>query len=398
MSAAVGTPVRDGTAIVEAVTKLAPVFRHREPESEARRSVPRESIEDLIDSGMYRMLTPALWGGYELRIRDFVLATAAAAKGSPSTGWLAGQMSFAPLVLGAFGAEAQAAVWGANPDAILASTTVGLTARPVAGGFRISGKGPFASGVNHADWLYLGAPVIEDSATESSIAPDIRFFLVPTSEVTIVDTWHTAAMRGTGSNTVVLDDVFVPAALSMYAADQREGVGPGIGPDTSYLYKVPWIAVVPLIYTSTMLGSTQAAYEVLVSSLANKRSASGERSADSEDVQIQVAFASAKIDAAECLLLSIADRADSGLEYSLLERAAVVRTASFVTSILMEAIDMVLGLGGTASFGESNYLQQAWRDVHFAAAHQSLSKRLQASRYGRLQLGVEDAAKRPLFY
>lgn len=301
-------------------------------------------------------------------------------------------MAFASLVVAAASREVQETVWADGPDVILASTAAGLRATRVPGGFRLSGKGPFTSGSSNATWFYLGAMMFEDGKPV-----DGRFFILPRRDVTVEQSWNTMAMRGTGSNTVILDDVFVPEPFGVPFAQLREGSAPGAALNAHSLYHLPWVCVVPLIYTATMLGATQAAYAALLDGLRAKRGPGGRRVADSEDLQIQVSLLSAQIDAAETVLRAAADRADSGVPQTLEDRARMTRNGSFVAQSLAEAIGQVLELSGTGGFGESSIIQQAWRDVNLAAAHQSLSKRLAAARYGRLQLEVEDTSLAPFF-
>ena len=391
MSASTST-ARTGTEVISAVSDVAAHFHARRAETDAGRRIPLASMDELREAGMLRMLVPRARGGLELTIRNLVDATTAAARGCPSTGWCGGQMAFAALVFAASPIEVQEVVWARTPDIRTASTAQGLTAVPEPGGYVLSGRGAFASGIDHADWLYLGAPIIRDGQ-----GPEMRFFILAKEKVQVLDTWETTAMRGTGSNTVVVQDVFVPEAFSVRHADLREGTTPGAAINTNPMYSLPWVTVVPLIYLSTMLGTVQVAYEAMVEALNSKRSPNGLRTADSEEVQLQVSFAGARIDAAQVLLHRLADRADAARTYTVKDRAMATRDASFATSQLVEAIDEVLAISGTGGFGDTSVIGQSWSDIHFASTHQSLSKRLAGSRFGRMELGIEDAVL-PVFY
>ena len=295
MSIVISAPTETGFGVVQAVAGFAPHFRERRAITDADRRVPVASMDELREAGMLRMLVPKVFGGLELTIGDFVDATVAAARGCPSTGWCAGQMAFAALVFASGPVEAQRAIWGATPNVRSASTATGITATPAPGGFLLSGKAPFASGIDHAQWLYLGAPIIQDGKMR-----ELRFFFLRKDQVSVLDTWDTSAMRGTGSNTVVVDNAFVQDAFSVRHDDLREGRGPGSAFNTNPMYSLPWVAVVPLIYVSTMLGATQAAFEEMVESLKTKRTPGGQNSADSEELQLEVSFVAAKIAAPTC--------------------------------------------------------------------------------------------------
>lgn len=376
----------------ERVRALAAGFRERAAQTELDGSVPRESMDELIGAGMARMLVPKAYGGLEMTIRDFAEATAAAAYGCPSTGWCGGQMAFAGLVVAQFPTEVQQTVWADGPDVVFASTAIGFTATPVDGGYTLSGRGPFASGVRHATWLYLGAPVLREGQP-----PEMRFLLVRREDATVLDTWDMAAMRGTGSNTIVIEDVFVPEACTLPFAAFREATGPGSLDNRDNLYHLPWVSVVPLTYVATVLGAAESAYDQAVTILSGKRGPGGTRSADSEVLQLEMGFASAKLDAARTLMGTLADRADNGAGCTVRERARAMRDATFIVCLALEATDAVVEATGTTGFASSSVIQRGWRDAHFASAHQALNKRLIVCRYGMLELGGEEKMT-PLFY
>ena len=373
--------------IMQRVGELTGRFRRRVPATESERNVPRESIEELVSAGLARMLVPAEHGGLDLRIRDTVDTAAAVAYGCASTGWVSWLMMHVPHVIAMFPAAAQDAVWAGGPDVVTVGSHLGMTVEPLPGGYRISGRGAFTSGVNHADWVYVGGMQPSDGGP-----PQLRYFLLEKSQYTVQDTWDTVGMRGTGSNTVVVDGVFVPDSFTLAHADAREGTGPGAALNASPALRLPWVATGALGFIATMLGTARAAYDDVLASLSAKRTPGGARVADSEGLQMDVALVSARLDAAQALLGSLADRADAGGEFTLLERAGLARTGAFVATLVLDAIDTLMELAGTSGFGTTAVVQQSWRDIHFAAAHISLNKRGTWGRYGRAVLGVGEKA------
>jgi alkylation response protein AidB-like acyl-CoA dehydrogenase len=385
MSTKTATVPNQAEEIAAQVGELADRFRRRLPVTEIERSVPRESIEELVGAGLARMLVPAEHGGLDLRIRDAVDTCAAVAYGCASTGWVSWLMMHVPHVIAMFPAEAQQAVWADGPDVVTAGSHLGMNVQPVPDGYRISGRGPFTSGVNHADWIYVGGLQPADAGP-----PQLRYFLLNKSHYTIADTWDTVGMRGTGSNTVVVNDVFVPGAFTLAHIDAREGTGPGAALNANPALRLPWVATGALGFIGTMLGAAQAALDDVVASLAAKKTPAGARVADSQALQVDVGLVSAKLDAAQMLLRGLADRADAGGEFTLLERSGLTRTGSFTATLVLESIDKLMELSGTSGFGTAAVVQQSWRDIHFAAAHISLNKRDTWGRYGRALLGVPE--------
>jgi alkylation response protein AidB-like acyl-CoA dehydrogenase len=386
----IDTAVRptDRTDIAHRVSALAPGFRARIPVTEAGRSVPRESIEELRAAGMARLMVPREHGGTDGHVRDLVEATSAAAYGCPSTGWLAGLMADMPHVVGLFPPAAQAAVWADGPDALVACTVMPSgKAQRVEGGYRLSGRHAFSSGVGNADWVFVGGMVAAPAGP-----PEWRLFLVDSDHYTVEDVWNTAGMRGTGSNTVVTDDVFVPEDHTISQVEAREGTGPGSLVNADSKFRLPWYGYSILVFTSTMLGATEGAYDSARTTLAAKRTPAGALVADGQILQVQLGIVAAKISTARTLLLAIADRADSGRSYTLEDRATNGRDNAFASILLGEAVDTLLDLSGTGGFADTSPVQQAWRDVHFALAHVSVNKADIFGRYGRIALGVEEKA------
>lgn len=379
--------------LVGRISALAPSFRARVPATEARRAVPRESIDELRDAGMARLMVPREHGGSDGKVRQVVEATSAAAYGCPSTGWLAGLMADMPHVVGLFPPAAQDAVWAGGPDVLIACTVMPTgRAERVEGGYRLSGRHAFASGVGNADWVFVGAMV-----PAAAGPPEWRLFLLDKSGYSVEDVWQTAGMRGTGSNTVLTEDVFVPEEFTLSQVDAREGTGPGSFANTDPKFRLPWMGYSILVFTSTMLGATEAAYDHARSVLGGKRTPAGERVADGQILQVQLGIVAAKIATARTLLLAIADRADSGGAYTLTDRATNARNNAFASMLLGEAIDSLLEASGTGGFADDSPVQQAWRDVHFALAHVSVNKVDSFGRYGRLALGVGEKSTRGFF-
>ena len=375
-----------GTELLDRVSALAPRFRERVPVTEAARNVPPESIDELVAAGVARLMVPREHGGSDARVRDLVQVTAAAAYGCPSTGWIAGLMADLPQVVGLFPAEGQQAVWSGGPDVVIAGPVMPTgRAQQVPGGYRITGRHAFASGVAAAEWAFVGGLVHADGGP-----PEFRFFLLNRSQYTVEDVWHTTAMRGTGSNTLVVDDVFVPHGHTLSQLEAREGTGPGATLNADPKFGLPWVGYSILTFTSTMLGAVEAAYDSARASIGTKRTPGGARVADTQHVQMQMGLASAKIATARTLLLGVADRADMGTPYTLEDRATGARNNAFASMLLVEAVDTLLELSGTGAFNEVSPVQQAWRDVHFAVSHISVNKSDVFGRYGRLALGVEE--------
>ena len=216
-------PAPTGNDIVERAAALAPTFAGRADAAEQARRLPAESARDLLDLGLARILMPARFGGYELDFKTWHDAVLAISRADASHGWCASLIVHHAHLVAQFPEECQQAVWADGPDvAIAASFAPRAQAVRVPGGYRVSGENSsFSSGVDHSTWVMVGAMLPGEGA------PEWVFFMIPPGDYTVRDTWFTAGMRGTGSNTIVTDNVFVPETRMLRLTDLRQGRGPG---------------------------------------------------------------------------------------------------------------------------------------------------------------------------
>ena len=167
---------------------LIPVLRERAPRAEQLRRLPDETIADLHSSGLFRMLQPARVGGSELPYRALYELTAVIGQGCGSTSWVLANLAAHHWLLGMWHPEAQHEIWGESPDSLISSALIFARgrARRVEGGYRLSGRWPFSSGIDASAWNMFGA-VVSDEETGQS---EHRMLLVPASDYSIIDTWE----------------------------------------------------------------------------------------------------------------------------------------------------------------------------------------------------------------
>jgi 3-hydroxy-9,10-secoandrosta-1,3,5(10)-triene-9,17-dione monooxygenase len=245
-----------GEDILDRVRMVAPKFRERAAAAEEARQLPRESVAEMLDAGIARILVPRMFGGYELGLETWFDAAREIAKADASHGWCASLIHHSHVV-GMFPAQGQREVWADGPDVAIASSIhPNAKATREAGGYRVSGQGsPSASGVGHSSWSIIGAHVDEGGA------PVWMFFLIPRRDYAVRDTWFTAGMRATGSNTIVTDNVFVPEARTLRVSDLRNGTGPGGAIHNNPIYRAPFYSYSSLTFVTAMLGAAQSAYK-----------------------------------------------------------------------------------------------------------------------------------------
>jgi len=378
--------------IIERIQALAPRIAGRATAAEEARRLPAESVREMLDAGLSRILVPERFGGYGLDFDTWYEAIVAISKADASHGWCASLIVHHAHILAQFPEAAQQAVWANGPDvAIAASFAPRAKAVRTDGGYRVTGdQSTFASCVDNSTWVMVGALL------QGEAAPEWMLMMIPPGQYKVIDAWHTAGMRGTGSNTIVTDDAFVPESHALSLTDLRTGKGQG-GKDNSLIYRTLFFFYAPLTFAAPMLGAAQGAYEHFREWVKTRRSIDGSLVAEKISTQVRMARVAADLDAAELLLrrTTLAHHGPEAEWPQLLSRS--IRDFARVSEIAVEAIDTLIALCGTAGFASTHPIQRAWRDIHFAATHIALNTEINYVQYGRNALGMPRDPFRPFF-
>jgi alkylation response protein AidB-like acyl-CoA dehydrogenase len=379
--------------VIARAKALAPVFRERAAVAEQDRKISAESAAEMIDAGFARMLVPRRLGGSELGIDAWFEVMLELARADASHAWCAGLMAHVPQMLLQFGEDAQQAIWRDGPDVPTAGSVMPF-AKVVAagGGYRVSAQAPFASGVNHSTWVFVGGFLPEDGP------PDAAIFLIAPDQYQISDTWFTSGMRATGSNTIVTDDVFVPATNVLRVSDLREATGPGRDLASGGFCHLPFASYAQLSFATPMLGAARGAFDDFLGWAKHKQLPGGLRLAETQALQTAVGRISADLEAAELLLRWVVDTSDDlEIATTMDHRRACIRNYARAAELAVESIDRIVKLGGTASFAEGNPLNRAWCDIHLASAHQSLQSDSNYAQWARGDLELPTPSSLPIY-
>ena len=378
---------------LEDVRALLPAIRARAEESEQNRSIPKESAQEFLDIGLARILLPKRYGGTELGLQAWVDVCVEIGKADAAHAWCASLMIHHPHYLAQFPDAAQADVWKDGPDVSIALTfTPTSKVEPVKGGYRISCAIPYLSGINHSSRVVVGGMVPTESGE-----PEWTLFLVPDHQFTIKDTWHTMGMRGTGSNTVVVEDVFVPYEHTLRVTDMRESTTPGAKLNDAPMFRAPWIYYAGITFVAPMLGAARGALEDYRNWTAQRISLFGSQVAHYTSIQVHLARAAANLDAADLLIRRCMEDAQRPDATRLDLRSRAHRDISRVSELIVDAMDMIMKISGAAGFATSSSIQRAFRDIHFAASHVGLNPEVSFAAWGREQFGLERDPKQNMF-
>src|SRR5215212_6129189 len=208
----------DSPAVLEAARRLAPLVRENAAKIDADRELPKPVFHALADAGLYLMAVPRAVGGLEVDFPTYVQVIEEIAKADASTAWTVSQGAKWSAYSARMTREAAREIWIDTPRSVVSNTPAPTAkALVVPGGFRVSGRQPFSTGCMHASWIAAHAQVIENGEVRLRDGkPEVRYCLVPRAQVEIIDAWHTKGMRGTGTHTFEVKDVFVPEERTVF--------------------------------------------------------------------------------------------------------------------------------------------------------------------------------------
>jgi 3-hydroxy-9,10-secoandrosta-1,3,5(10)-triene-9,17-dione monooxygenase len=371
---------------------LAPALRERAARTEELRRLPPETERDLHDCGLFRILQPKRVGGSELDYVALVDCADALGLGDASVSWNFANLASHHWMLGMFAPEAQSAVWGENPDTLIASSFVfpAGRARKTGGGYLLSGHWPFSSGVEACGWNMLASVVASDDEADGV---EYRLFLLNRRDYSIDDTWNAAGLRGTGSNDVRVTDAFVPEHMTVAVSDLAGGATPGSVVNPNALYMLPVFSLFPYVLSGVGLGNAQACLDDYVE-IARHRASTYNRAklGDLQSTQIKIAEASAKIDAARLIMrtncVDVLAEIRRGDIPSIAAKTRLRRDGAFAVNLCTEAVSLLFAASGARSLFTSGALQRQFRDAHAVNAHLAFNFDAAGTNYGRVALGL----------
>jgi 3-hydroxy-9,10-secoandrosta-1,3,5(10)-triene-9,17-dione monooxygenase len=376
---------------------LAPKLRERAERAERDRNVPRESVEEYIASGLIHVLQPKRWRGYEHDHEvAFDIAIELGKSTCASSAWVLNYFADHACILAHFQDEAQHDVWSRDQAACIATSAAPTGKVTVAsGGYRLNGCWSWCSGLRHSQWIMIGGLIFRDGEDH----PDMRLFLVPVSDLRQDDTWFCAGLRGSGSISAVLDNVFVPEHRTVSFATLRDARSPGSKLNSNPIYRTPFIAVHTYALLGPALGAARGGYADFVEWTRQRYLTYTQLSiAQHVPVQLKVAEIAVQIDAAELLArraLATARRDYTGM--TVPTRTLLRRDMTYAMHMLREAMDALIKISGSSGLMDGNSAQRCWRDVQAISSHVVMNWDVPAENFGRLEFGLGLNPAYPMF-
>ncbi len=385
----------DGAAyamMFDRARSLLPQLRERAGSTEERRRLPQETERELHDTGLFRILQPKRVGGSELDYVALVDFADVVALADASVAWNLANLASHHWMLAMFDRRAQDAIWNESPDALIASSFIfpAGRARKVAGGYTLSGRWPFSSGVDSSTWNMLAGIVASEDEADGV---EYRIFLLKQDDYRIIDAWNAMGLRGTGSNDVEVKDVFVPEHMTLAVKDVAGGPTPGSAVNPGVLYTLPVFALFPYVLSGSALGNAQACVDDYVD-IARHRASTYNRAklGDLQTTQIKVAEASAKVDAARLIMrrtcIDAMDDARRGRVPAMAEKTKYRRDGAYAVNLCTEAVELLFSASGARGLYTSGALQRQFRDAHAINAHIAFNFDAAGTNYGRVALDL----------
>ncbi|MFF4772703.1 3-hydroxy-9,10-secoandrosta-1,3,5(10)-triene-9,17-dione monooxygenase oxygenase subunit [Microtetraspora fusca] len=381
--------------VLESVRALLPSIAGRAPSTDENGRVPAETIRELVEAGVFRMLQPRRYGGAESDPVRFYEVVREISGVCGSTGWVAAVLGVHPWQLGLFAEAAQDDVWGADPDTLVASSyaPVGRLI-PVEGGYELSGRWRFSSGCEHASWALIGGLIVGAEGRPV----DFMTVLVPRTDYRIEEVWDVIGLRGTASNDIIVERAFVPEYRTMRNYEQAQLRGPGQKVNTGPLYRMPFATVFTSAITGAVVGAVAGCYASYVAAMRDRvrLSLGGGRFAEDQFAQVAVARAASEIDAAilqmDRNIREVYQHAVDGVEIPMELRLRARRDQVRATERVLEAIDILFKTAGGNSLQRGNPIERAWRDAHAGSVHVANDVERALAMYGKAEFGlaVED--------
>ncbi|MCV7194282.1 acyl-CoA dehydrogenase [Mycolicibacterium brumae] len=340
----------------------------RSSEAEQLRRLPADTVAELKASGFVELLAPARFGGAQAPLRDILDPVRRMAHGCVSSAWTIGFYALHNWMLALFDEQAQAEVFADGP--VLAPAPLAPTGRavPAPGGYRLSGRWSWATGVMDANWIMVGALCGPDDAIFPALA------LLPAADIAIEDVWHTDGMCATGSNDVIVTDVLVPEHRLVRVLDIYRGAAPGADLHQCPSYRWPMVPALALLAAMPALGAAERVIEIYAQRLGQRVLAyEGLTQKDKPIAQAHLAEAQVRIRALHGLLTQTVTEIDTTLEAGeripRADRAQARLAAAHIVTESRRVIALLMAASGASAHFLNNPLQRIKRDVDVLSGH-----------------------------
>jgi len=378
------------TEYLRRAQELGPELDAAAEEIEQRRELPEAIIEALVERGLFRLLLPRTLGGAELRPAAYVSVIEEVAKHDASTAWCLGQACGCTMTSAYLDPAVAREIFGGKRGIVAWGPPGPAEAHAVPGGYRLTGTWSFASGSHHAIWLGAHVAILDPNGV-LQLRPDggraMRTLLFPKASASLTDIWHVIGLRGTGSDSYTVTDLFVPEKYTVLRENAAKAHQTGL------LYAFSSSNIYASGFAGVALGIARSALDAFVELARDKIPRGAKRTLrDNNVVQAQVSQSEARLCAARAFLLGSLDeiwRDVSGSRRLTMDHNTTIRLAStWAIHQARDVVDMAYHAAGATAIFENNPFERRFRDVH-TVIQQYQGRQAHFETVGQVLLGLE---------
>ena len=377
--------------LVHRAAALGQRLAERRADAMAARRIPAQTIQDLVNSGLLRASLPARFGGYELPFGAHTSIAMELARHCPATGWVGGILGSHNWWLGKYHPATQEEVWAEGPDALVAAAFACSKGGTVAekDGYRVDGEWLWCSGVDNCDWAIVVGPIKTDRGTDHGMA------LLDKTQFSVRDVWHSPGLKATGSNNVVVDNVFVPAHRVITVTEMNTKDSPGRILNGSATYRLPTLGVFAYSVAAPVIGMAKGTLDGFVDGMRQRMQfMSNTRIARAPTMQIRVSESSAEIHSAELIyrddIATLRSAAEADRPLTALELARVQRNCGYIAKLCKQATHRLVEALGAGGLDSTNLVHTGYADVMAGSSHKALAFDTNLPPYGGALFGLTD--------
>lgn len=370
--------------LLERVHALAPKIKARAAECAANREPHAETIQELVDAGIVQMLVPRRWGGTESGMATLYEVIETISRACPSTGWIASFYIIHNIYVTKYPEETQEELLGEKGYVLMpACSAPNMKAEKVEGGWRISGRAVWGSGIMHADWVQVSG--------DAEGQP--RGFLLKKEDCSVQDVWDYTGMSGTGSNDFIIDNVFVPEHHSIPMIPVFAGMNEHAKIHPNGLYSLPFFmsafcTILPVL-TGSLAGAIDAYTDITEKRI---RNFSGAAVKDQQYTHLTLGEFDIMLNAAQTIaksIYSLTEEIIDGRECTIDNRIFARGQTSLVAKICRDTANQMMSVAGASNYHNDKPLQRIWRDLNMVCSHAFWDWDVSRELIGRQHLGLE---------